>query len=258
VEIDLEKLRKMLWGKSTEVAQILGIAPENLSRKVRGHHRLTLEELNQISTHLRCDVDEFLLFTTEPSDEEKQMREDRADVLRRLKANQIGVTEAEEILDGMSVEPKEGTAMPTDQGNPKWDVELVVEDLIKLHDSDVDPRWIKAIYDAGMTDLSVDQVIDLANHDIEVEWLTGLRGLGIENLSFQNVIALAAHDVEIDWLRALHEVGLTGLSVSEIIELSSHDVDVEWIKQMKDLGLFQRDEYVSNEPDEGGEATEPL
>ncbi len=128
VEIDFEKLRRELWGKSAQVARVLGLAPENLSRKLRGHHRLTLEELNQIALHLDRDVSDFLLFRAETSEhpggtddsEEIKMQEERVEILRMLEKKQISLEEAERLLDALEegTLDMEGASTPEPPGSP--------------------------------------------------------------------------------------------------------------------------------------------
>lgn len=264
VEIDFEKLRNRLRGKSADVARMLGITPESLSRKLRGHHKLTLDELNQIALYLREDVDTFFIFAQRLSDNAKgnAMQEERARILRGVAAKEISVVDAEQMLEELRVEmepvpppppfePVEpalssGTAVPrlpnsptpTKLSNPT-STKLSVDEIVRLREHGVEPGWLKALYEAGITDLSVNDIVQLAEHGVEVEWFHELRALGIRDLSVRDIVELSEHGVEANWLKELHEAGLTRLSTQEIIQLAEHEVDVKWIKEMQELGLFE-------------------
>ena len=54
---------------------MLGIAPQSLSRKLQEHHKLTLDELNQIALHLGKDASDFLLFKSTQPDEANHPKE---------------------------------------------------------------------------------------------------------------------------------------------------------------------------------------
>lgn len=256
VEIDFEKLRSRLRGESAGVAQMLGITPESLSRKLRGHHKLTLDELNRIVLHLREDVDTFFIFAQRSSDnaEGNAMQEERARILRGVAAKEISVTDAEQMLEGLRAEAEPIAPLPpTDPVQPilssgiappclpnmPTPTKLSIDDMIRLREHDVEPSWVKALYEAGITDLSVNDIVELAEHDVEIDWLHELRALGIRDLGVRDIVELSEHGVEVSWLKELREAGLTHLSTREIVQLAEHEVDVQWIKEMRELGLFE-------------------
>ena len=58
--LDRQKLRGAAWGRRPKLAQALGINPVSVSRKLNGHQRLTLEEINIIAKAIELDVTDFV------------------------------------------------------------------------------------------------------------------------------------------------------------------------------------------------------
>jgi plasmid maintenance system antidote protein VapI len=47
--IKSDEIQKMKWGKSKEIASQMGIAPNTLSRKIRGGLPMTMPEINKLA-----------------------------------------------------------------------------------------------------------------------------------------------------------------------------------------------------------------
>ena len=60
LQLDTKKIKKMLYGKSAEIADKVGMRKGLLSKKINGHTTITLEKVNQISTALEVDTLEIL------------------------------------------------------------------------------------------------------------------------------------------------------------------------------------------------------
>ena len=60
LELDTKKIKKMIYGKSAEIANKVGMRKGLLSKKVNGHTIITLEEINRIATALEVDTLEIL------------------------------------------------------------------------------------------------------------------------------------------------------------------------------------------------------
>ena len=60
LELDTKKIKKMIYGKSAEIADKVGMRKGLLSKKVNGHTIITLEEINRIATALEVDTLEIL------------------------------------------------------------------------------------------------------------------------------------------------------------------------------------------------------
>jgi len=60
LELDAEKIKKMIYGKSAEIADKVGMRKRLLSKKVNVHTIITLEEINRIATALEVDTLEIL------------------------------------------------------------------------------------------------------------------------------------------------------------------------------------------------------
>lgn len=61
--IHAEKIQKLKWGKSEEVAQAMGIGANTLSRKVRGNLPMTVSEINQLAQILGVNTIELMCET---------------------------------------------------------------------------------------------------------------------------------------------------------------------------------------------------
>ena len=60
LELDTKKIKRMIYGKSAEIADKVGMRKGLLSKKVNGHTIITLEEINRIATALEMDTLEIL------------------------------------------------------------------------------------------------------------------------------------------------------------------------------------------------------
>ena len=60
LELDTKKIKKVIYGKSAEIADKVDMRKGLLSKKVNGHTIITLEEINRIATALEVDTLEIL------------------------------------------------------------------------------------------------------------------------------------------------------------------------------------------------------
>ena len=60
LELDTKKIKKMIYGKSAEIADKVDMRKGLLSKKVNGHTIITLEKINRIATALEVDTLEIL------------------------------------------------------------------------------------------------------------------------------------------------------------------------------------------------------
>ena len=60
LELDTKKIKKIIYGKSAEIADKVGMRKGWLSKKVNGHTIITLEKINRIATALEVDTLEIL------------------------------------------------------------------------------------------------------------------------------------------------------------------------------------------------------
>ena len=69
LELDTKKIKRMIYGKSEEIADKVGMRKGLLSKKVNGHTIITLEKINRIATALEVDTLEILKQTyPDPTD----------------------------------------------------------------------------------------------------------------------------------------------------------------------------------------------
>ena len=114
--------------------------------------------------------------------------------------------------------------------------QFTLEQIVTLSENDVDPNFIKELWEAGMTDLTFEQIITLSEHDVDPDFLKRLRRAGVTDLTFEQIIALSEHEVDPDFIRRLREAGLTDLSFEQIVELNEREVDPALLKALRHSG----------------------
>ena len=60
LELDTLKIKKMIYGRSAEIADQMEMRKGLLSKKLNGHTIITLEEINRLATVLEMDTLEIL------------------------------------------------------------------------------------------------------------------------------------------------------------------------------------------------------
>jgi len=60
LQLDTKKIKKMVYGKSVEIAEKMGMRSGLLSKKLNGHTIITLEEINRLAIALEVDTLEIL------------------------------------------------------------------------------------------------------------------------------------------------------------------------------------------------------
>jgi len=60
LQLDTKKIKKMLYGKSVQIAERVQIRSGLLSKKINGHTIITLEEINRLATALGVDTLDIL------------------------------------------------------------------------------------------------------------------------------------------------------------------------------------------------------
>ena len=60
LQLDTKKIKKMLYGKSVQIAERMQIRSGLLSKKINGHTIITLEEINRLATALGVDTLDIL------------------------------------------------------------------------------------------------------------------------------------------------------------------------------------------------------
>ena len=58
--ISSQKIQKMKWGKSEEIARKMGITPNTLSRKIRGNLQMSVLEINRLAKIFEVDTMELM------------------------------------------------------------------------------------------------------------------------------------------------------------------------------------------------------
>lgn len=88
---------------------------------------------------------------------------------------------------------------------------------------------------SGPIQFTLEQIIALSEHEIEPEFLKALVEAGLSDLSFEQIIALGEHDVDPDFVRRLGEAGLVNLSFEQIVDLHEREVDPELVRALRSV-----------------------
>ncbi|HZB94986.1 MAG TPA: hypothetical protein VE268_03405, partial [Herpetosiphonaceae bacterium] len=149
------------------------------------------------------------------------MSEESTQVLKMLAEGKLTVEQANQLLEALGDEPAvttEKRTRPTGRADRmEAPPRFTVEQLIALSEHEVDPNFIKELYEAGLTGLSVEQLIELSEHEVDPSFLKQLNKMGLSGLTFEQIIALSEHEVDPSYLKQLHKEGLTDLTVEQII-----------------------------------------
>jgi len=115
---------------------------------------------------------------------------------------------------------------------------LQVSNLIELHNHGVDPGFVSSVASSGLVkDLSVAAAIALHDNGVDGEEMGRIRALGFGPYEAKDVIRLRQNGVESESFAALKELGLGSAEASEAIEVRQNDVTVSRIKDMKRQGF---------------------
>src|SRR5215472_3039522 len=172
---------------------------------------------------------------------EFRMSEERMQVLEMLVTGKLTIDQANRLLEALGEEPlselergssqsrrqDEGWLSPAQefrghtvaQRTPSFTFDQIIE----LSEHEVDPDFLKALRNAGLTDLSVEQIIELSEQGVEPSFLQALRDAGMANFSVEQLIELSEHGVEPDYLIKFRDAGIAHLDIDQIIELSEHE-----------------------------------
>ncbi len=183
------------------------------------------------------------------------MSEERVQVLAMLVTGKITIDQANQLLEVLGEEPlseperwssqsrkqDEGWREPVREFQGRTAAQrmpsFTFDQIIELSEHEVNPDFLKALRNAGLTGLRVEQIIELSEHGVEPSFLEALRDAGMANLSVEQIIELSEHGVEPDYLIKFRDAGIAHLDVEQIIELSEHEVDPVYFIKFREAGL---------------------
>jgi transcriptional regulator with XRE-family HTH domain len=254
IEINFHKLRRELWGKSTEVAQVLGIAPQSLSRKLQEHHKLTLDELNRIALYLGKDASDFLLFKEstqlDGANYPEEVIMDAMNVAQNIRQSVKEFKESISSTFGQIMENKSEAErieiikaldeIMESLQNSGSKVAISLDQLLENRSEAERVEIIKALENllqhcglkATISPELLDQLLENRSEAERVEIIKVFGSIsqddiasGLEerseftNLTIDGIMLLSDNGVEIEWLKALRDSGFTNLTPDEIVRL---------------------------------------
>lgn len=114
---------------------------------------------------------------------------------------------------------------------------LSVDELIKLRDHGVSPKFLKELKAMGYGLPPVEMAIRLTDHGVRAGYIKKLADLGYKKLTFEELIRAADHGVRPETIEALGAAGYKNLSLEQIIRTQDHGVSPNYIRQMADVGF---------------------
>jgi beta-lactamase regulating signal transducer with metallopeptidase domain len=96
--------------------------------------------------------------------------------------------------------------------------------------------FLKALADAGYSDLPVEEIIELRQHGVSASYLRDMNAVGWGRLTTRQIIELRNHGVQPDYVRAFKEAGYGSASLREVIEARNHGVRAEHLREAKNFG----------------------
>ena len=276
IEINFHKLRRELWGKSTEVAQMLGIAPQSLSRKLQEHHKLTLDELNRIALHLGRDVSDFLLFKEstqlDEANHSKEVIMNAEHIVQNIRQFKESISSSFEQLFENRSEAERGELIKELEnlvencGLKAAISPLLLEQLLKDSSEPERSAIVEALeeiiegllqHDGAKVAISLDLLLENRSEAKRVELIKVLENL-LQHSSVKATISpqlldeilesrskaersaliAAFGETPQDIASGLEErSGFTSLTIDEIVLLSDNGVEIEWLKELHKLGF---------------------
>src|SRR6266568_3248737 len=180
----------------------------------------------------------------------RRMSEERVQVLAMLVTGKITIDQANQLLEVLGEEPlseperwssqsrkqDEGWREPVREFQGRTAAQrmpsFTFDQIIELSEHEVNPDFLKALRNAGLTGLRVEQIIELSEHGVEPSFLEALRDAGMANLSVEQIIELSEHEVKPAYIKALREAGLVDLTFDQVIELSEREVDPAYVRAL--------------------------
>src|SRR6266699_1391476 len=185
----------------------------------------------------------------------RRMSEERVQVLAMLVTGKITIDQADQLLEVLGEEPlseserwssqsrkqDEGWREPVREFQGRTAAQrmpsFTFDQIIELSEHEVNPDFLKALRNAGLTGLRVEQIIELSEHGVDPVYFIKFREAGLTDLTVEQIIELSDHEVKPSYARALREAGLMDLSVDQVIELSEHEIKPAYIQALREAGL---------------------
>lgn len=100
----------------------------------------------------------------------------------------------------------------------------------------VDEDMVRALREAGYTDLSIPDLIELAKYGVDQEFIDGLKASGYTGLSADELVEMAKYGADAEFVGRMRTLGFTDLSSEELAHMAMVGVDPEMVALMRELG----------------------
>src|SRR5260370_7966611 len=138
-----------------------------------------------------------------------RMSEERVQVLAMLVTGKITIDQANQLLEVLGEEPLSEPERWTNRG---WKQDEGRREPVREFQGRTAAQ--------KMPSFTFDQIIELSEHEVNPDFLKALRNAGLTGLSVEQIIKLSEHGVEPSFLEALRDAGMATLSVKHIINFS--------------------------------------
>ena len=113
--------------------------------------------------------------------------------------------------------------------------DLSTEDVVRLHNRGIDPRYLREVAGAGLHRSDLDDVLQLHAHGVDPRVVSEWTALGIDGVDA--VIRLNNHGVRSRTIAELHRLGYDRLSVDEAIQLNNNGVGPGFVRKLVEAGF---------------------
>ena len=113
-----------------------------------------------------------------------------------------------------------------------------VDEIIRLKENGVEPRYIRGMLSAGLGVPDVEQLIRLRNHGVEPGFVAGVAASGlVRDLDFASVIRLRENGVEGDDLGRIRALGFGPYTADDVIRLRENGAEAGTFEALLAAGL---------------------
>jgi hypothetical protein len=186
------------------------------------------------------------------------MNEERMKILEMLANGQIGVEEAQQLLE--AIEPNASPPWPVEaikSGRKEQLVDSltgtgraeqkaaerrhapadVIDKMMALRIHGVDAPFVNELRALGLANLGPDQLLAMRIHDVTPEYVRAMRAAGFDDLTTDQLVAFRIHHVTPEYAAELRAAGLGNVTPDQLVAMRIHGVTADFIEQMHAEGF---------------------
>ncbi|HEY3993304.1 MAG TPA: hypothetical protein VGM01_10540 [Ktedonobacteraceae bacterium] len=163
--------------------------------------------------------------------------QERIKILEMVASGKITVEQADQLIETLNAKSLADAEKQTDQGQRTNEYSQEMLGKIRGARKTGEADYIRALREAGLTDLTVEQIVSLKSYKVSPEYIRALRETELTDLTVKQIISLNMYKISPAYIRALKETGLTDLTAEQVISLNMYKVGAEYIRALRGTGL---------------------